>query len=154
VETYPVDVEAEQIVHWLQDEARLKAFDLLVTVTRSYQKSELGPDEDARLGEAERENLGEISEVGLLEVTPRQKPSLWTLRIRVEDDIGPGLPEDEPVPADEEEIDLATFYEEFIKADRGLAEVSAEAKSPAAKASLTKLIEAILADRHRRAKGS
>jgi hypothetical protein len=152
VETYPVDVEAEQIVHWLTDEARLKAFDLLVTVTRSYQKGELGPGEDARLGEVEREDLGEISEVGLLEVTPRQKPSLWTLRIRVEDDIGPGLPEDEPVPTDEEEIDLATFYEEFIKADRGLADVSAEVEGPAAKASLTKLLEAILEDRHRRSK--
>src|SRR3989304_5427969 len=88
VETYPVDVEAEQIVHWLLDEERLRAFDLLGRATRSYQRGELEPREAGALGEAEREALSEISEIGLLEVTPRQKPGRWTLRVRVEDDIG------------------------------------------------------------------
>ena len=153
MEPYPVDLEAEQLVHWLLDEERRHAHDLLVRATRSFQPSALGAGEEERLGDAEREDLSEITEEGLLEVMPRRRPSLWTLRIRVADDIGPRLPEDEPAPATEEEIDLATFYEEFIKADRGLAEVTAEAESPAAKASLTKLLEAILADRHRRAEG-
>jgi hypothetical protein len=143
-------VEAKQIVRWLMDEARRPAFDLLVTATRSYQRSTLGAGEDSRLGEAEREDLSEITEVGLLEVTPREKPSGWTLRVRVEDDIGPGLPEEEPVPAGDEEIDLATFYEEFIAADRGLAEVSAEAEGTDAKASLVRVLDAILKDRHQR----
>jgi hypothetical protein len=88
-------------------------------------------------------------EVGLVEVTPRHRPSLWTLRIRAADDIGPGLPDDEPVPAGEEEIDLPTFYEEFIKTDRGLAEVSAEVESPAAKGSLTRVLDAMRQDRHK-----
>ena len=96
--------------------------------------------------------MSEISEVGLLEVMPRQKPHIWTLRVRVEDDIGPRLPEDEPVPETEEELDLPTFYEEFIKADRGLAEVSVEVDSPAAKASFNRVLEAILTDRHQRGK--
>ena len=150
MEPYPVDVEAKQIVRWLMDEARHPAFDLLVTATRSYQRSALGAGEDSRLGEAEREDLSEITEVGLLEVTPRKKPSGWTLRVRVEDDIGPGLPEEQPVPAGDEEIDLATFYEEFIAADRGLAEVSAEAEGTDAKASLVRVLDAILKDRHQR----
>jgi hypothetical protein len=47
------------------------------------------------------------------------------LRIRVEDDIGPRVPEDEPTPGTEEEIDLGAFYEEFIAAGRGVAEITA-----------------------------
>jgi len=152
VETYPVDVEAEQVVHWLLDEERLHAFDLLVRVIRSYQRSALAAGEDSRLGETEREDLGESSEVGLVEGMPRHKPSLWTLHVPVANDIGPSLPDDEPVPMGEEEIDLATFYEEFIKAERGLADVSAEVESPAAKGSLTRVLDAMREDRHKHSK--
>jgi hypothetical protein len=148
VETYPVDVAAKQIVRWLMDEERRHAFDLLVRTTRSYQRSDLGPQEDSRLGDAEREDLVESVEIGVLEVMPRHKPSLWTLSVRVGADIGPGLPEDEPVPDGAEEIDLETFYHEFIKADRGLAEVSAAVESAGAKGSLTRVLEAIREDRH------
>ncbi len=130
------------------EEERLHAFELLVKATRAYRRRELSPSEDSRLGDAEREDLGENVEVGLVEVMPRHKPSLWTLRIQVADDIGPGLPEGESVPSGEEDIDLATFYEDFIKADRGLAEVSAEVESGGAKGALTRVLEAIREDRH------
>jgi hypothetical protein len=149
VETYPVDVDAEQVVLWLLDEERLHAFDLLVRTTRSYQRSALAESEDSRLGDTEREDLGENAEVGLVEVRPRRRPSLWALRIRVVDDIGPALPDDEPVPAGEEEIDLPTFYDEFIKADRGLSEVSAEVEGPGAEGSLTRVLDAMRKDRHK-----
>jgi hypothetical protein len=148
VKPFPVDVEAKQIVRWLIEEERRSAFGLLVTATRSYRRNALGAGEDSSLGDIEREDLSEMTEVGLLEVTPRQKPGGWTLRIRVEDDIGPGLPEDEPAPTGDEEIDLATFYEEFMTEDRGLAEVSAEVSDPNAKTSLGLLLDAILTDRH------
>jgi hypothetical protein len=151
VETYPVDIAQEQVVRWLMVEGRLHAFDLLVSATRSFEPRELAGEE--RLGDEEREEVSEIAEVGLLEVMPRQKPHIWTLRVRVEDDIGPRLPEDEPVPETEEELDLPTFYEEFIKADRGVAEVSVEVDSPAAKASFNRVLEAILTDQHQRGKG-
>jgi len=150
VETYPVDIAPEQVVRWLMVEGRLHAFDLLVSATRSFEPGELAGDE--RLGGEEREEVSEISEVGLLEVMPRQKPHIWTLRVRVEDDIGPHLPEDEPIPETEEEPDVPTFYEEFIKADRGIAEVSVEVDSPAAKASFNRVLEAMLTDRHQRGK--
>jgi hypothetical protein len=150
VEPYPVDLAAQQIVRWLMNEERRPTFDLLVRTTRSFEHRDLGPDDDSRFGDVEREDLGENTEVGIMEVAPRRKPSLWTLRIRVADDIGPGLPEDAPVPSGEEEIDLPTFYEEFIKNDRGLAEVSAEVESPAAKGSLTRVLDAMREDRHRR----
>jgi len=153
VETYPIDIAPEQVVRWLVVEGRLHAFDLLVSATRSFEPGELTGGASRRLGEEEREEVSEISEVGLLEVMPRQKPHIWTLRVRIEDDIGPRMPEDEPVPETEEELDLPTFYEEFIKAERGLAEVSVEVDSPAAKASFNRVLEAILTDRHQRGKG-
>jgi len=148
VEAYPLDIDPNQIVRWLMNEERQRASDLLVRVTRSYWRRDLGPQDDSKLGDAEREDLGESAEVGLVEVRPRHHPSLWTLRIRVADDIGPALPEDESVPDSEEEIDLATFYADFIKADRGLAEASAEAESAGAKGSLTRVLEAMREDRH------
>jgi hypothetical protein len=150
VEPFPVDVEARQIVRWLLEEERIEAFDLLVSATRSYQRAELTAGEEGQLGEAEGEELSEINEVGLLEVMPRKEPSRWTLRIRVTDDIGPRMPDDEPVPEEDEEIDLATFNEEFIVADRGFIEVSAEAHDRAASVNITHLIAAIVENRHQR----
>jgi hypothetical protein len=143
MEPYPVDVEAKQIVRWLIDEERRRAFDLMVTASRSYQANGLARD-DLRFGDLEREELSEISEIGFLEVLPRREPRRWVLRIRVEDDIGPHLPEDESSAPDDEEIDVLTFYEEFFAADRGLAETSAEVDGPQAKAALTRLLGAIL----------
>ena len=150
MEPFPVDVEAKQIVRWLLEEELSKVFDLLVSATRSYEREELTPGEEGQVGEAEGEELSEINEVGLLEVLPRKEPSRWTLRIRVTDDIGPRMPDDEPVPEQDEEIDLATFNEEFIVADRGFIEVSAEAQDRAARVELTRLIAAIVENRHQR----
>ena len=128
MEPISVDIDAKQIVRWLLEEERIEAFDLLVSATRSYEREELAPREERRLGDAEGEELSEINEVGLLEIMPRKEPSRWTLRVCVIDDIGPRMPDDEPVPTEDEEIDLATFNEEFIVADRGFTEVSAEAE--------------------------
>ena len=84
--------------------------------------------------------MSETCEVGILEVRPRQEPHRWVLRIRVEDDIGPRVSEDEPVAEEEEEIDLGAFYEEFIKTNRGIAEATAEVDSAAAKASISRVL--------------
>lgn len=149
MESVIVDVDAKQIVRWLLQEQRIKAFDLLVSATRSYEREQLSPEEEGQLGDEEAEDLSEINEIGLLEVMPRKKPSRWTLRIRVIDDVGPRLPEDEPVSAEDEEIALETFNEEFIAADRGSIEVSAEAQDGAASAELARLIKAIVTDRQK-----
>ena len=149
MEPIQVDVEARQIVRWLLAEERVKAFDLLLNVTRSFERAELTAGEEGHMGDAEGEELSEINEVGMLEVLSRKEPSRWTLRIRVVDDIGPRMPDDEPVPAEDEEIDLETFNEEFIVADRGFTEVSAEAQDRAASADLARLIDAIVTDCHK-----
>jgi hypothetical protein len=148
MEFFAVDLAPNQVVHGLLDEGRLHAFDLLVSATRSYQVNVLSPEDRAGLNEDEKEDLSEVSEVGILEVRPRDNPHRWTLRVRVADDIGPRVPEDEPVPEGEEDIDLPTFYQEFIRDNRGIAEVSAEVEGPAAKGSLNRILTAMLTDRH------
>jgi hypothetical protein len=143
-----VDLAPNQVVRWLLDEGRLHAFDLLVSATRSYQVNLLSPEDQAGFSEEQKDDLSEVSEIGVLEVRPRDNPHRWTLRVRVADDIGPRTPEDEPVPEGEEDIDLPTFYEEFIRDNRGIAEVSAEVEGPAAKGSLNRILAAMLTDQH------
>lgn len=151
MESVAVDLAPNQVVRWLLDEGRLHAFDLLVNATRSYQVNVLSPEDRAGFNEDEEKDLSAISEIGILEVRPRDNPHRWTLRVRVADDIGPRTPEDEPVPEGEEDIDLPTFYEEFIRDNRGIAEVSAEVEGPAAKESLNRILAAMLTDRHKAA---
>ncbi len=150
METYPLDIAPEQVVHWLLDEERVHAFDLFVRALRAYQPAELRGGKSRRLSEEDRAELSDIVEVGLLEVTPGQHSSLWTLRVRVEDDIGERLPEDEAAPAGEEEIDLIAFDQDFIQADRGVTYVSVEVAGPAAKASFERVLNAMRTDRHGR----
>jgi hypothetical protein len=90
-----------QVERWLPDEGCLHAFDLLVSATRSYQVNVLSPEDRAGFNEDEKEDLSEISEIGILEVRPRDNPHRWTLRVRVADVIGPRVPEDEPFPEGE-----------------------------------------------------
>lgn len=150
MESIAIDLAPEQIVHWLLDEDRRDAFDLLINATRSYRVGALSEEERTSLDDTEGGEIGEISEVGHLEVRPRREPHRWVLRVRVEDDIGPRLPEDEPVPQNEEDIDLATFFEEFIASNRGIADVSAEVEGPAAKASLNHILREMTMDWHMR----
>jgi hypothetical protein len=153
MESIAIDLAPEQIVRWLLDEDRRDAFGLLVNAMRSYRTGELTSAERGSLDDGEAEGLSETSEVGVLEVRPRHEPHRWVLRIRVEDDIGPRIPEDEPVSEEEEEIDLGAFYEEFIKGNRGTAEATAEVDSAADKASVDRLLGAMIRDIHGHAKG-
>lgn len=50
--------------------------------------------------------------------------------------------------AEEEKIDIAAFYDEFIRSGRGNATVIAEAERPAAKARMTRLLGDIERDHH------
>jgi hypothetical protein len=150
MESIAIDLTPEQIVRWLLDEERRDAFDLLVNATRSYGVGALSEEERASLDDTKDGEIGEISEVGHLEVRPRREPHRWVLRVRVEDDIGPRLPEDEAVPENEEDIDLSTFFEEFVVPNRGIADVSAEVQGSAAKISLNHILREMTTDWHKR----
>jgi hypothetical protein len=150
MESYALDIAPEQIVLWLLNEQRAGRVTLQVSAWRAYETPEVAERELSLLGDEEREELNDVLEIGLLEVVPPPGSAAWTLRIRFEDDVGPRLPEDEPVPEGEEEIDLQTFYDAFIARPRGTLEVSVEIESAAAKGQFNKVLNMIERDRHTR----
>ncbi len=148
METYPVDLDARQIVLWLLEEKRRGTLGLKTIATRSYI-----PEGVTNLGSQNvSEDAGDLSDVlavGELEVAPPAARDGWTLRIRVEDRLGPRLPEDGDAPEAEQEIDLATFAADFILPERGIAEVELDAADARAKASFTRLFNRMVIDEHR-----
>lgn len=62
--------------------------------------------------------------------------------------MGPRMPDDGLTVESEEEIDLDTFYKEYIRTGRGSANVVAEADDPEARARMTHLLNAIERDQH------
>ena len=150
MESYALDIAPEQIVLWLLSEQRAGRGKLQVSAFRAYETSAVADRELSDLGDEERAELSDVLEVGLLEVAPPPGSARWTLRIRFEDDTGARLPEDEPVPEGEEEIDLQTFHDAFVAPPRGTMEVSVEVESPAAKGQFNKVLNAIMRDRHGR----
>lgn len=70
-----------------------------------------------------------MTKVGLLEVSDPHAQMGWVLRIRIEDSLSDRLPEDEPIPEGEEDIDLAAFNTEFIVHGSGTAFVNVDAQS-------------------------
>lgn len=148
METYPVDLDARQIVLWLLEEKRRGALGLKTIATRSYI-----PEGVTNFGSQNvSEDAGDLSDVlavGELEVAPPAARDGWTLRIRVEDRLGPRLPDDGDAPEGEQEIDLATFAADFILPERGIAEVELDAADARAKASFTRLFNRMVIDEHR-----
>ena len=149
MESYPLDIDPEQVVLWLLKEQRAGGGKYQVAAWRAYEAPEVANRERAGLGDEEREELNDVLEVGVLEVTPPPGAARWTLRLRFEDDVGARLPEDEPVPEGEEAIDLETFYTTFVQPPRGTMEVGVEVESPAAKGAFTRVLNAIRRDRHK-----
>ena len=150
METYPVDLEAPQIVRWLIEEQRRGTLGLNAVATRSYVSEDLDNSESQQLSE-DAEDLSDVLAVGVLEIRPPAARDGWALRIRVEDRLGPRLPEDEDAHGEEEEIDLATFETEFIQPERGTPEVLLDAEDAHAKARFSQVFKQMLTGEHRSA---
>ncbi len=149
MKSFPVDVDPAQIVQWLLAEEREGRRDYNIYAARSYSWEPAPDTADFRLGDEEQEDVDQVTAIGHLEIAPPAKGDGWTLRLRAEDALGPRTPEDEPVPSGEEEIDLATFEEQFIRPQRAMMEVEGEARDANAKRRLQRLLQAIETDRHR-----
>jgi hypothetical protein len=147
VETYPIDLEASQIVRWLIDEQRRGTLQFNVAATRSYVVEAFERADLAQMGE-DAADLNDVLAIATLEVRSAGGKNSWVLRIRVEDRVGPRLPEDEDAPDGEEDIDLQTFEADFIKPDPDAAEVTLEAENAHAKANFTKLFNHMLRNEH------
>ncbi len=139
---HEIDVAPGQIVHWLKDDmAAGRRRKLELRATREYLAEPGAPaDEDSE--------VSALSTVGLLEVRPVGVAHPWVLRVRVEDVVGPHLPEDASAPDEPEEIDLDTFFTDFVAPDRGTVFVTLEADDAQAKRGFDRLFAEIVADRH------
>lgn len=172
MEIWPVDVEPEQIVRYVLAESRSARPRFNAFARRAKETRDIPPRKELRLGDEDISDVSESVTLATLDVSPAEGGAGWRLSIVVEDEIGPGgfdeeapgeeeesvLIEDEIGPrlaedasgADEQEIDLETFYEDFIRPGRGAAYVVAQAEGDAAKARLSRLLGEIESDRHRR----
>jgi len=150
METYPVDIAAEQIVQWLIAEQASARRELEISASRSYTLEDISSSDRRRrrLGEEEIDDITEVTAIGTLDVTPLHSPQGWVLRVRIEDALGERLPDDEPFPAEPEEIDLRTFQEQFIERASGAEFVSVDAETPQAWQLCKKLLAEIEGNRH------
>ena len=92
--------------------------------------------------------MSEIATIASLEISPIHAGDGWRLTVVVEDEAGPRVPEEGAVDEGEEEIDLDTFYDEFIRPGRGSANVIAEVEDSAAERRLAELLGTIERNRH------
>lgn len=146
METHPLDIAAEQVVRWLLAEQHAGRHELRVDATRSFLIEKIPSPTERGLGDEESEDLTEVTTIGLLEVRPQHKAEGWLLRIRVEDPLAGRLPEGASAADVPEEIDLATFRNDFIVPDRGTTFVSVETASEAAWDLFNNLLDEIRRD--------
>ena len=142
METYPVDLDPEQIVRWLMVEQQAAPSAFRIMAKRTTEVRDVPARRELHLGDEEREDLSEIATIATLEIAPIHASDGWLLTVAVEDEAGP------PVAEGEEKIDLATFYSKFIRPGRGISNVIAEVENAQAKARMTRLLHAIDRNRH------
>jgi hypothetical protein len=148
METYPVDIDPGQLVHWLKAGCDISPSTFRITAKRASVPQDIPLRRETHLGDVEREDLSEIETIATLDIAPAHAGDGWTLSIVVEDEVGPRLLSEAPGGENEQTIDLGTFAKDFIRSGRGVASVTAEVQDAAAKAHLTKLIRAIETNRH------
>lgn len=145
---YPVDIDPEQIVRWVMAERGATPLSFNAVSKRSTETRDIPMRQEYHLGDEEREELSEIATVASLEIAPVHASDGWRLTVVVEDEGGPRVPEEDAADEGEEEIDLETFYAEFIRPGRGSANVVAEVEDSSAERRLADLISAIEKNRH------
>lgn len=144
---YELDVTADQIVQWLKDELAAGRMRTLETrATREYVSEAVANLEETGL--SKDAEVASLTTVGILEVKPAGVENNWLLRVRVEDVVGPHVPEDESAPDLPEEIDIDTFDAEFISPDRGTAYIALYAETPKAKMNFDRVFSELISDRH------
>jgi len=148
MESFPVDIDPAQVVRWIMAERAAAPFLLKATARRATEVREIPARSEFHLGDEEREDLSELATIATLEIGPAHERDGWHLTVTVEDEIGPRATGDGPGVAAEQQIDLGTFYNEFIRPGRGMANVVAEVDSPSAKLNVTRLLEAIERNQH------
>ena len=148
METYPVDIDPGQVARWVKMECEATPSAFKISARRKREAREIPIRAEAHLGDEEREDLTEIATIATLDIAPAHASDGWLLSVLVEDEVGHGISNDSTGDETERQIDLGTFYKEFIKPGRGNATVTAEVADPVAKQHLARLIHAIETDLH------
>ena len=148
MQTYPVDTDPEQIVRWVMAEQQAAPSTLRTSARRSTEVREIPVRSEFHLGDEEREDLSEVATVAILEIAPVHASDGWLLKVIVEDEAGPRVPDRSAAVEGEQQIDLGTFYSQFIRPGRGTASVVAEVENPAAEARVASLLDTIEKNRH------
>lgn len=147
---YEIDIAGGQLVHWLRDELKRPAPRVRFSASRDYRADEdpdLAPEYEAA-GLDMDGDTGSLITVGLLELTPVDAAAGWRLALRVDDIVGPHVPEDDSVAGYPEEIDLDDFYSAFIAPDNGTETLSLVAESEAARERFDAIFCDLIRDRH------
>jgi hypothetical protein len=148
MEPFHVDIDPKQIVRWIIAEHRITPSFLKITARRTTEERQIPARAELHLGDDEREDLSEIATVATLEIAPAHPSDAWLMTVIVEDEIGPRGPGRGTTVEDDQQIDLETFYSQFIRPERGTATVVAQANDAAAEAGLSSLLASIENDRH------
>ena len=146
--SYPIDVDPQQVVRWVMKEHEAAPGRFRISARRAAEVRDIPVRQNLHLGDAEREDLTEVDTIATLEIAPAHASDGWVLTVVVDDEAGPRLPDKRPLVEGQEQIDVRTFYNEFIRPGRGLANVEAEAEDVAAEARIEQLISSIEENRH------
>ena len=148
MESFPVDIDVEQIVRWIMAEKAAAPATFKTTARRATEVLEIPQRREFHLGDEEREDLSEVATIATLEIAPAHPGDGWLMTVTVEDEIGPRVSGEETAIGTEQQIDLGTFYSTFIRPERGTASVVAEVDGPLARKSVTRLLNVIERNQH------
>jgi hypothetical protein len=150
MESYPVDIDIdpEQVVRWLMVERQRGGAGLDISAWRINQRRPIEPSVEDGFGDEEREDLSDEVTVAELAITPAHAGEPWRIVVSVEVELEPIVPGEDAAENERKPIDLDTFYLDFIRSDRGTANVTAEAESTAAESHLDQLLRAIETNNH------
>ncbi|MBI5265092.1 MAG: hypothetical protein HY852_25135 [Bradyrhizobium sp.] len=145
---YTVDVEPEQIVKWIMAEHEAAPRTFRISVRQTAETREIPQRREFRLGDDDREDLNEVAVDATLEIEPAHANDGWLLRIIVEDEAGPRLGYRQTALPTDQEIDIGSFYRQFIRRGRGIASVVAQVDNSAAELRVRRLLDDITVNRH------
>ena len=91
METYPVDIDAGQVVRWLRQELEADPSRFRVAGWLSRETEKIPRRREFRLGDEEREDLSEVATVVTLDIAPVDGSEGWRLSVVVEDEAGPHI---------------------------------------------------------------
>jgi len=148
MQSFPVDIDAEQIVRWIMAEQAIAPRAFRTTARLATEVREIPARREYHLGDEEHEVLSEVATLATLEVAPAHAGEGWLLTVTVEDEIGPRVSGEGAAAETERQIDIGTFYSTFIRPQRGTANVVAAVDGPAARANVNRLLDAIERNRH------